>query len=236
MKKSSFKVLLLTAITASSPLMAVSSHFYKPGFYAGLAAGHSYMRSDVKESVFIPALINTNGSGTAKKHGVVGEILGGYRYFFANGFLTGLELGMAVDSNRTEKNLQLDVLRGRSTLKSSFKFMPALVLGKQFSDRWLGFVKLGASINRFKGSHEIYLANRLAASENFKATKAGIMIGVGVEYAFSDKFSTVATLGYENYGNIKQSYKTFTGPAFDKNSGGFKPSYVTTKVGFIYKF
>lgn len=91
MKKSSFKVLLLTAITASSPLMAVSSHFYKPGFYAGLAAGHSYMRSDVKESVFIPALINTNGSGTAKKHGVVGEILGGYRYFFANG-LRGLNL------------------------------------------------------------------------------------------------------------------------------------------------
>jgi opacity protein-like surface antigen len=211
MIKQKFYLLPLTALAATlavaHPVKSdPTKGFYKSGFYTGLAAGYSHMNSSVQETLFVPGFLNTNASGTAKKHGVGGDVFAGYRFLFNNGFLAGFEVAFAIDSNRLNKKLDMALgWASNTTLKNQFKVIPAVVLGKQFSERWLGFIKLGASIARFKGTHAVAFRQAPSTDTNFRATKVGFMGGVGVEYAFNKQFSAITTLSYERFGNIKKT-------------------------------
>jgi outer membrane autotransporter protein len=242
MTKQKFYLLPLTALAATLAVAQpaksdTTKGLYKSGFYTGLAAGYSHMNSSVQETLFIPGFLNTNASGTARKHGISGDVFAGYRFLFSNGFLTGLEVAFALDSNKFNKKLSMQGgWISNTTLKSQFKVVPAVVLGKQFSERWLGFVKLGASIARFKGNHAITVPPAADTTTSFKATKVGFMGGVGAEYAFNKQFSAIATLSYERFGRIKKTFADVSPVIGDKNEGTLKPSYITAKIGIAYKF
>ena len=239
--KIKFSTFVLSGLLCTSLLYgAGESSFYKSGFYTGALLGYSWMNSTIKENVYIPAFNNDTGKGHKSDSGFVGDLILGYRHFFENKLLLGLELGFSLDNNEVNENTYLvgDFYWSETKYKAPFKFTPAIVFGNQFTQKLLGFVKLGVSIARFKGSHELYNGNASEGSESFKATRNGLMAAIGAEYALTDQISTLGIISYQKFSTIRMSFQDPSngGVPLSANTTSLNPEYVTAKVGVVYRF
>ena len=222
---------------------ATDPSLYKSGAYTGALLGYSLMNSTIKEDNLIP-LFPVSINGTGKSHqsnnGIVGDFLLGYRHFFENQFLLGAELDFSLDNNEvTQTTHGLGTgSKSKTKYKAPFKFTPALVFGKQFNQKLLGFIKLGMSIAQFKGSHTLISRGAPGAISNFRTTRNGFMGAIGAEYALSNTFSTVGILAYECFSKFHNSYEDPSGMGLpgSSNAASIKPEYVTAKIGIVYRF
>jgi opacity protein-like surface antigen len=237
MKKLNYKQ-YLPLVSALAIVVPTSGNtvgsIYKSGVYTGASVGYTYMNTKVNDNMDIPDDFAESKVGRMRSHTINGEVFLGYRHFFTDGWLGGLEVGLSKDNASISKAFQLDDFKTNSTLKSSYKIIPTFILGKQLNERWLGFIKLGMSYAHFKGKHSYSVDTERV--ETFKAKKTGLMLGAGAEYALNAHLSTIAMVAYERFGSIKRQYKNTSPVIGEKNTGSFKPSYVTAKIGLAYRF
>ena len=214
---------------------------FKSGMYTGLLFGYSNLHASNKETVNVGIQPTETKTVTANQAGLVGNLLIGYRELFKNNFLLGGELGISLDNSQmVQKNILGNNIHSSYTkLGSVYKFVPALVLGGKFSDKWLGFVKMGPSISQFKVNHSITqvgFSPLPGAINKFRTTKVGFMAAVGAEYAVDEDVSTVGIVSYEKFGSINRTFGVVDGVAGEKDTINLKPQYVTATVGMVYKF
>jgi opacity protein-like surface antigen len=233
-------ILAVTSVLLlSTSVFANQKGLFKSGAYVGASFGYSRMHGKVNDSINIPFPVNIyySASGSNSSNGIVGGIDLGYRHFFNNGFLLGIEAGIARDNNELTKDLRLNTTQTtRTKLKSSYIITPAVVFGKTLNNRWLAFAKLGVSLRKFTGTHNIKGTTR-NIDDKFNTRKAGSLAAVGAEYAFSDKVSATGSVSYERFGSINRSLPSYSTAAGEKDEVNIKhPSYITAKVGIIYKF
>lgn len=231
-----FLSLSLTGMAAS---LATGSSLFKSGVYTGLTLGYSYMNAGVQESLSLPALLGGDSSskGRGTRHGTLGELTLGYHHIFENDFLMGFEVGVAKDNHVIRRNSELGGLLSNIKLQRSFQITPALVMGKVFSEKWLGFAKLGVSFSRFKVRHSIGMSGVPEFMDTGVKTERGLSITLGIEYALTTHMSTVGMVTYEYFNKIKKELMQLPAPFIpSSNTLSFKPYYVTTKVGIVYRF
>ena len=209
------------------------------GFYTGALFGYSSMNVVNKEGIFVPGLTNEFRRFSYNSNGVVGTLLFGYRHFFTPSYFGGLEFGASWDNNSIDKRQNLNGHPTQTKLKGPFKFTPAVVLGSQFSENWLGFVKLGVSISRFDIYHSVAVTgfNPInGATNSFKQIQSGLMAALGLERSITKNISAVGLASYENFGKIQRTFTAVAGAPGESNHITLKPEYYTVKVGMTYKF
>jgi opacity protein-like surface antigen len=240
-KKLNYKQLLplVSALAMIVPTSGnTAGNLYKSGAYTGASIGYSHMHTRVKDTIAIPIAPNLDSDerGKAKAHGLYFDVFGGYRQFFENHYLIGFELGIGRNNNSDNKKFENNNFLITTRVKSKYKFMPALVFGKQLNERWLMFAKVGVSLARFEGARIRGIDGGIDVKEHFKKRKAGFMGSLGAEYAHNEKLSTIGSITYERFGAIKCNYTATNTTVGEQNTGSFKPSYVTAKIGLAYRF
>lgn len=227
----------LIGAVAFGPRASVASNpsLFSSGAYTGAAVGYSYMNSSAQESILIPGFgIDASDKKKGKRHGLVGELLIGYRHVFPNTFFLGVELGAAKDNNAFQKTLFLDVYEANVKLDRRWQLTPSLVVGKVVSEKWAGFLKVGVPFSKFHLRHSIQLVGGTPRTETQTKTQRGISATVGAEYAFTQHVSAIGTVTYERFNALK---KEIAPPlAGSSNRVSVKPYYITAKLGFLYRF
>ncbi len=244
-------VLTLTALalsTAAGASTSTTASSFKSGFYLGAQAGYSQMKGKIDGVVDVDGPggdtppISASNSGNKSKSRAVADILIGGRYILKNGFSLGGDVSTGYDGNSIASTLYHPGIGPsggtpfKNTLKRTYFILPSLVIGKTFSPRFLGFIKLGLSISRLKNEvHNIGGENFLRSSK----TAIGFSPAIGLEYACNQKISLLGTLCYERFGNIKKIHKNITGQPVDAASEYQsifrKPQFFTVKFGVIIK-
>jgi len=218
----------------SSPPPASNSHFYTSALI-----GYSSMNVKNKESVFVNNMSNEVKNYTYNSNGTVGTLLVGYRNILDNNYLVGLEFGLSFDNNSIDKTENIDIYQTKTKLKGPYKFTPALVLGNQFAQDWLAFIKLGVSISRFEIKHSIASLPQVpinGASNTIHTTRSGFMGAIGLEHSLTKELSAVGLVSYENFGKMKYRFTSVIGAPAESNTIILRPEYYTVKVGMTYKF
>ena len=212
---------------------------FVPGFYVGLQSGYSLMHGKYNNDYFDDVSLNSLKKSLWNS-GIVGEALIGGRYVWDNHVITGLEVGVLVDSNRLRHDfvhpisIQEEVSTFNSQLRRQYAFTPAFVLGYEFCQRWHAFLKLGASISTFKLREQ-----NLEAATTFrtKKRKTTFMPGIGLEYAMNCWVSFQGTLTYERFSKIHKKFQPivegFPGPYYSVRAKS--PQYSTFKLGMLVK-
>lgn len=241
-------VTLAPSVVAAQPAPSPSSpqHFFRSGPYVGASFGYSYQNASVRENVHFTLGPNSSGTSTARVHsnGVTGDIFLGYQYCAGNGFALGAEVTGALNSNEISKSIGTGPVAGTFSTtpsKSKGQIIPALVFGKQISQRLLAFLKAGPNINFFQFDH--YITNSVLLGTkigSYNKTSTGVMVGVGGEYAVSNQASILGTVSYLGTGNFRQNYPNFS-DALDTpgatGSTNFKNNYyITAKASLKYTF
>lgn len=230
-------ILALAAFVATNPIQqCYAEKLFQSGAYAGATFGFSLMNSSIKDSLFIPVVINKNAQSRTSHTHLVTDLFTGYRFFMNNGLFTGLELSISLDKNKNCKTFALTkTLKSDTKLSSRYKIIPTLALGKRLSPKWLGFTKVGLSVARFKSQHIMRSATAME-QERFSTIAHGVKGSVGLEYAHSNKVSTIGSLSYEHFKNIKRTYKNISPWQGEKGRGSIKPRYITAQIGILYHF
>ncbi|HQS84088.1 MAG: hypothetical protein B7Y25_03675 [Alphaproteobacteria bacterium 16-39-46] len=232
-------ILSATLANASGEVSSSGPSLYNSGFYTGALLGYSSMNSSIRESLFSPGLLNSSKNLTGNSQGIVGDLLLGYRHFFKNKYMLGFEFGFSANNNELNNKFLVNNFNIQTKLKGQYKFTPSVVIGTQLSSKWLGFIKLGVSMSRFKGYHSLYLpgSGEGADIRTFSSTKTGFMGALGAEYAINEKISTIALASYESFGSISSTFKeNIFGFPNETTTIKMKPEYYTFKVGMTYSF
>jgi len=220
--------------------VADSTRYYTSGFYAGTALGYSHMIATINNQMINPAgPFEASSKATHTDHGIAGTLILGYRHLWTNGILLGLEVGAGRDNNTIKKTSVLKdgiAIPNVSILRSSYQLTASLVLGTQFSERWLGVVKIGASRRKFYGSHMMSFPGDPDVIDSFTKTSIGFMGDLGAEYAFTKNISGIFDVSYEHHKSFSLSFKKFFNDVGEVNSGSLSPFYGTAKLGILYRF
>lgn len=248
-KMASKAFVALTVLIGGGSAVAESSDstpqsFLKSGAYIGISLGYSYMNSQVQEAMTVPAIFSAAPTASVISDGVTGDIFAGYRHFYESGYGLGGEMTFAVNNNTISKAIGFPFNVNTITpLTNPFQFIPAVVLSKKFTSRWLGFFKVGVNINQFSFTH--YMNNRGPAEAGrdcgtYSKTTVGPMVAVGGEYVLDENVSAVGTVSYLGARKIKQFYPhTAFGPNTPNNltaSTIFNPYSISLKASFLYRF
>jgi len=223
-----------------SPSMAHS--FYKSGFLAGAQVGVSFGKGKYNSSLnFNPifAVNSVSASGSGNKTAALFGLLGGYRHLFNQDYTIGLIIeANLLTGNEIKKNLghtsPFGTANFNNSLKKSFTVIPTVALGKVFCGRWHASLGLGLAIARFK-LQATGVGTNPAFSQNANQTKIGFVPSLGVEYAATQNVSIIGNVAYEIYGKMS---KTLTSPTTQliTYATSVKPTYLTLKVGAVYRF
>ena len=128
----------------------------------------------------------------------------GYLYQFPNDWVTGLELGVAFNTNQNETSscnseFNPDVYDGftfRNQMQTAIKGRIGHVMNWKLSTLF-SYVTVGASF----ANAELMYKNEGGDHYSNLRTQAGWLVGLGLEWAFMQKWSLRAEYNYVNYGN-----------------------------------
>jgi opacity protein-like surface antigen len=248
--KSPLRLAIMSIIGASSLLPhsiqatpATQTSCFKSGFYIGAQGGWSKMdvkvRNDFDSAPGGAPATRENLSTSASS--VVMDALVGGRYFTPNGFMGGVDFTASFSNHKSEtrfsagavfapplaRQLRVDISRQNT-------FIPSLVIGWTPKSTFLIYGKVGLGIAQFKTT----VFNSNAGGESFtqRKTKYGIVPSIGLEHSLSQSFSVNMSLSYEYYGTLKHAASQLLAiPTTDTCINTYKPSFVTGKVGILYK-
>jgi outer membrane immunogenic protein len=224
------------ALAADMPLKApmpyAEPQFSWTGCYVGIHGGGGTHASDF-----------VSDSGTFPGVGAVAGGQAGCNYQIRS-LVVGLE-GELFWSSLNDKNNSSTPLIGdffNETAKNKYDATIALRLGYAF-DRLLAYGKVGAVWGRFSWSETESCCGVGVPtfSENASRTLAGLLLGVGFEYAFTNQLSAKLEYNYMNFGN--QGVNFTEGCSIVGACGTVVPFTETVnetkqilKVGLNYKF
>lgn len=224
-------------------------------FYGGVAAGYSAMKAKLNSKIdfsdtapggagVFPNQTEFFGKKT-KSDSFVGELLVGTRYFIDRMYL-GLELSAFLDAHSSKHDFIFALNNGvgdyydfRTRLSRRYGFIPAVVFGWKFCEKWALFAKFGFALSKFKLEIERRDINTVfTKSKNLY----GFSPVVGLEYDVAKNIALTAAVGGEFYQPIKNS----NGPDIDllfnagapTLSGGLaktSPRVYSIKFGIIIK-
>jgi|GEM_PF-1146126 len=251
------KTLSLTALTlalatssafAAAPATTSTTPSIRSGFLIGVEGGYSMMRGKV-DGIFdtdgpipggeppIPAARQISKKAST----FVGDVLMGARYVFKNGITLGGDVSLGYDGNHISSPLTYnDPLAGTTEfgnkLKRTYFITPSFIVGKTFTPRLHGFIKLGLGVSKFKNEIKNIAVNRTFRSSK---TTIGFVPTIGLEYALTQRISLTGSLSYERYGDLKKKYVNVVSnanPTAEYTSRIRKVNFFTAKAGVTFHF
>lgn len=202
------------------PAAVYNSPYYDwSGFYAGVFAGgaHGLWSVDFYRN-------NNHGHSEQGADGAAFGLYGGFNHQFANRFVIGAEVDIG-HSSATQSN---DIFDNDTSYTKYGMFGSARArLGYAF-DRLLVFGAVGVSVANI--SNDIQKGRN--AGEQIvwdDQIKAGLSVGAGAEYAFTNNWVGRAEYVYNNYGTVTQ-YNA------DGNRADMKNELHLVRVGASYRF
>jgi hypothetical protein len=210
--------------------------YYSPcQFYAGGQIGYMNMRGKFHvyqdDSRVLDSAMKTD-------NGFMGEILGGYRYFWSSGVNLGAELSASLDSTDLKRPLSpINQFSQRYLVnvkfRRTFAITPAITVGRVFQCRWNFFAKLGLGISRFETKLNVPGTN--VGGKTHK-TKLGVVPSMGMEYAINNCLSALETITYEYYDKVGTTFQNVPTNGTHVRLTPRRIQYVAAKAGFIAKF
>lgn len=192
--------------------------FVWTGGYVGLQAGYGWGDGELLADV---------AAAPADIDGWLGGVYAGYNHQLANNIVVGIDADIAwsgVDGIGQVILLGFPVPGGGIDYELNWTGAVRAKLGYAV-DRFLPYIAGGVA---FAGADATLLGNGTPFQE-FSDTLVGWTVGVGVEYAITDKLLARAEYRYTDYGDLD-----FSGLGSTKGSFGFKTNDV--RVGLAYKF
>jgi outer membrane immunogenic protein len=222
---------LLLAATVShaadmrlAPAAPVAAAYGSPaydwsGFYAGVFAGgsHGVWSSDLYRN-------NNHGHSEQGADGAAFGVFGGYNYQFANRFVIGAE----ADFGKSSAQVSNEIYDNDSSLakygafgsvrgRVGYAFDRALL----FATAGVGFANISNDIQKGRNAGEQVVWD--------DQVRAGLAVGGGIEYAFTDHLFGRGEYTYTDYGNVTLYNR-------DGNRADFKNEMHTVRAGLGYKF
>jgi opacity protein-like surface antigen len=226
MKKS--KIVTLALVGLVSPTLSGLAHAenFKSGVVLSALAGASFMRTKLDETYSAPAIRSGSASNSTSDTGFIGTFSAGYRYYFSNKVLAGVEAGVTGDTAKFSKTQTVGASGPLVTkLKAPARYQAALSVGTLLSDKWLALVKAGVSFAEFKGSQD-----DSGLVQKFRTHKTGLLLGAGVERALTEKIAAVGSFTWEHFDAVKRNYNPFPG-LNASNTISLKPDYYAVQAG-----
>ena len=227
MKKS--KIVTLALVGLVSPTLSGLAHAenFKSGVVLSALAGASFMRTKLDETYSAPAITSGSASNSTSDTGFMGTFSAGYRYYFSNKVLAGVEGGVTGDTAKFSKTQTVGASGSLVTkLKAPARYHAALSVGTLLSDKWLALVKAGISFADFKGSQQ----DSGLTVQKFRTHKTGLLLGAGVERALTEKIAAVGSFTWEHFDAVKRNYNPFPGLTASNNIS-LKPDYYAVQAG-----
>lgn len=220
--------------------------FFKTGFYAGGFVGNSRLTAKINniydlrlEDDTLPVDYSniTSTSNTFQIGGVIG-----WRYAFTKRIMAGIDITFS----RANSSKDITFRPHPRFNNSPFKFKidkkltitPALNTSFLIRDNLSIFGKLGISISDFN----IHLEHidHDPDGQTYHSTKSkeyGFTPSLGLEYAFSPKFSLIAETGYELYKKMNFDFRSVAAKnSLDRNDVKLNLEVFNLRIGAIYKF
>jgi hypothetical protein len=204
-------------------------------FYFGGLVGYSHTRKKINNHLTAGAPFNINSTLHTHKNSndVIVEALLGGRYIFPNNITSGFELaGTAADpTTRLTLNHPGDLT---FIFKATRKFclIPSITFGKIFCCHWHAFVKMGMGISY---ANTGAFVRGFEAHRNRRKRQLGFVPAVGLEYAYSQNVSLLATAAYEYYKKLNVGFRDPLPGVVATDTGHLKFQFINVKVGFLYR-
>jgi outer membrane immunogenic protein len=219
-----------TASAADLPMKALPSTppppiFSWTGFYIGLNAGGDWGTSHTSTTVtdnpagFVPSFLsalNTAGAPASfDTSGFTGGIQGGYNWQVGN-WLAGLEVDFEYFRSAGSKTTSVGPIAGlpgsvvsvTSSISTDWLFTARPRLGMIVANNWLIYATGGLAVTRLKASWGIsgtsgtLIGDTLAENASGSTTKAGWVVGGGVETALPGDWLIGAEYLYVDFGSV----------------------------------
>ncbi len=244
------KSVVLSSLLSSSLLVSANASGFKTGYYLGAMGSYSYaknstygdLRIDYNNTVINPKATKTNQKKTILGVGVVG----GYRKVMDNGFVVGFHNNVSTErgsfrgvvkygdvtvGTALERNLSYEMRIARVLQVS-----PSLVLGKVINNNFMLFSRVGLSVVRFATQHSEKSQAMTTKEPKRHVTNVGYQGELGVEFAINPRLSLMGSVSYEWHNTVKVDSGKLYNNLGGKSHIEFKPRYVNTVLGVVYKF
>jgi outer membrane immunogenic protein len=223
------------------------------GFYIGGNGGYAWGGSNVSTTVasagtyFVATdvlQIDASGQGNIRPNGGTGGIQAGYNWQAGN-FVYGAEVDFDALSLSGSRSITTQYLAAagsfftiNQSIKTDWLFTARPRVGLA-TNNWLWYVTGGVAVTDLKFSN-VFTDTFAAAFEDgsISKTKAGWVIGGGVEYGFTQNWSLKAEYLHMDFGNVSSTGAVpaigGTGGAQLNNSADLKVNLV--RAGINYRF
>jgi opacity protein-like surface antigen len=202
---------------------------FKSGVYLGAHGGYTHEVHEHRGK--IGGLTERTHKADRKNHRFVPELSIGYRHFI-NCMLLGLEISGNVDKTKSSYTSK-DPFghEAKTTLKSKWHLMPAVVVGGALNNFVVLYAKVGMDYGKY--GYRLHTSPTVADAASVSKSKNinRFMLAGGVEYAINSTFGVRAEIGH----SFKKGfhYKRQDGDHTYKMKHA--PSTTMVKVGFLFK-
>jgi outer membrane immunogenic protein len=190
------------------------------GFYAGIYGGGAYAAW--------AADYCRNGACRHAASGFAAGVYGGYNLQFANRFVIGGEFEWGKSSSSRD-----ELIFGDSALLSSFGAFGAARLRAGYAfDRLLAYGAVGVGVASIGNGYSYTVQKGCDIVRETiwdEQPKAGLIVGGGFEYAFTQHFVGRGEYLYADYGSVSLTGK-------DRTRTEFRNAMHLVRVGASYKF
>ena len=200
-----------------------SPHYNWTGFYAGVYGGGAY-------AAWAADYCRNGACRHAEGHagGFAAGVYGGYNYQLANGFVIGGELDWGKSTSSRD-----ELIFGDSALLSGFgAFGSARLRAGYAFDRLLAFGAVGVGVASISNGYRYTVQKGCDTLQEFlwnEQVKAGLIVGGGIEYAFTQHFVGRGEYLYADYGSVTLSSR-------DRTRAEFRNEMHLVRVGASYRF
>lgn len=244
---------LMTCAQAQTPVTRDWSGAYLGGSVGG-SEGRAKTDAETSDgftgSYFTPPdpeQIAAAADGTLSQSSLSGGLFGGFGRQFGNLYL-GVEASansLSFDETQTSGEVYLSNATGAFSQELSVKADWQATLRARLGwaqERWLAYVTGGAAVAQIRldaSFRDNFLGPGARGHSSSKETKLGWVVGLGGEYALSDRWTVRGEYLYADYGKVDTS-ATVTSPVFPllantlESSAKFKTQ--TVSLGMAYRF
>ena len=222
------------------------------GFYVGVNGGYAWGRSDVSTTVgsagtyFVPddvTQIAAAGAATLRPDGGTGGIQAGYNWQGGN-FVLGVEADFNALALKASRSITVEYLSALGTfftinqsIETRWLFTARPRIGWAM-DNWLLYVTGGLAVTELKYGGT-FTDTFAAAFQNgsISKTKAGWVIGGGVEYGLTRNWSVKAEYLYVDFGGVSSTgVVSETGGGSDALNHSANLTASIARAGINYRF
>jgi len=157
----------------------------------------------------------------------------GARYRFPCEITGGVELAGTVADPTTRFTLgHPNNLTFTAKVTRRYCLIPSLTVGKIFCCHWHAFFKMGLGISYV--NINVFNPN-FGTHRKRENRQLGVVPAVGLEYAYSQNISLLATAAYEYYKKMKVEFHSPLPRVIARDTAHVKLQFINVKIGFLYR-